>query len=217
MTRRHIFLAVLHRSSFRSTFAPIWSKSWASPPIVPGTSAASRRTAFARAWKPSGGAQSSAVVARRVVNVSQSSSRASTQEPDPSDALRDAKAGDADAGAGRRFPRVARLSRGNDIQRVIQQGKRIRTAHLDVRVLASPLAISRVGVIVPRHQQSAVDRNRVKRRLRELVRVELLPSLRGRALPVDVALRARREAYRATFADLARDVHTVRAQLASDA
>jgi len=77
--------------------------------------------------------------------------------------------------------------------------------------------MSRVGVIVPRHQQSAVDRNRVKRRLRELVRVELLPSLRERAVSVDVALRARREAYRATFADFARDVQTVRAQLASDA
>jgi ribonuclease P protein component len=122
---------------------------------------------------------------------------------------------DGDSGADRRFPRGTRLSRGSDIQRVIQQGKRIRTAHLDVRVLASPLAISRVGVIVPRHQQSAVDRNRVKRRLRELVRVELLPSLRGRAA-VDLALRARREAYKATFQELARDVHTVRAHLANE-
>jgi len=129
-------------------------------------------------------------------------------------AARAASAGDS--GDSRRFPRIARLTRGSDIQRVIQQGKRIRTVHLDVRMLASPLAISRVGVIVPRHQQSAVDRNRLKRRLRELVRLELLPALPSLREPpaVDLALRARREAYRASFEELARDVLTVRAQLA---
>ena len=63
-------------------------------------------------------------------------------------------------------------------------------------MLASPLAFPRVGIVVPRHQQSAVDRNRLKRRLRELVRLELLPSLRERPA-VDLAIRARREAYSA--------------------
>lgn len=32
----------------------------------------------------------------------------------------------------------------------------------------------RVGIIVPRHSHSAVDRNRIKRRLREIVRTERL-------------------------------------------
>ena len=58
--------------------------------------------------------------------------------------------------------------------------------HLDVRVLASPLALSRIGIVVPRHQHSAVDRNRLKRRLRELARLELLPALRGNAA-IDIA------------------------------
>jgi ribonuclease P protein component len=77
--------------------------------------------------------------------------------------------------------------------------------------------MSRVGVIVPRHQHSAVDRNRVKRRLRELVRLELLPALRERtaSASVDVSLRARREAYGATREALARDVLAVRLQLAT--
>ncbi|HEY4304124.1 MAG TPA: ribonuclease P protein component [Gemmatimonadaceae bacterium] len=106
------------------------------------------------------------------------------------------------------FPRQHRLTRGPDIQHVIREGKRIRTAYLDVRVLASPLGLSRIGIIVPRHQHSAVDRNRLKRRLRELARIELLPSLRDGA--TDVAIRARREAYDAEFNGLRRDVVTVR-------
>lgn len=54
-----------------------------------------------------------------------------------------------------------------------------------------------------------MDRNRLKRRLRELVRVELLPSLR--AMPaVDLAIRARREAYAASMEGLLADVTAIR-------
>ena len=62
---------------------------------------------------------------------------------------------------------------------------------------------------MPRHKQTAVARNRLKRRLRELVRVTLLPV----APPADVLLRARREAYDATFEMLAADVARAAAQL----
>jgi ribonuclease P protein component len=62
-----------------------------------------------------------------------------------------------------------------------------------------------VGIIVPKHKQSAVARNRVKRRLRELVRLTLLPALRARS-PLDVVLRAAPSAYGAAYADLAADV-----------
>jgi ribonuclease P protein component len=85
--------------------------------------------------------------------------------------------------------------------------------HLDVRILASPLGIPRIGIVVPRHQQSAVDRNRLKRRLREIVRVELLPALRA-APPIDLAIRARREAYRANVEALRLDVRTIHARVA---
>ena len=68
--------------------------------------------------------------------------------------------------------------------------------------------VSRIGVVVPRHQRSAVDRNRLKRRLRELVRLELLPVLCGRVV-VDVAIRARREAYGASLDGLRADVLTI--------
>ena len=62
----------------------------------------------------------------------------------------------------------------------------------------------RVGVIVPRYKHSAVDRNRLKRRLREIIRTALLPTL---DLQVDVVVRALPHAYDAAF-------ETLRVQLA---
>lgn len=53
----------------------------------------------------------------------------------------------------------------------------------------------RVGLIVPKYARSAVERNTLKRRLREISRRDLLPVL----APVDVVLRARPEAYDASY------------------
>jgi ribonuclease P protein component len=61
-----------------------------------------------------------------------------------------------------------------------------------------------------------VDRNTLKRRLRELVRVSLLPALRGLS-PIDVAIRARREAYHATMESLQTDVQAIQSRVTSDA
>jgi len=91
---------------------------------------------------------------------------------------------------------------------VVQEGRRIRTAYLEVRVLASPLSHSRIGIIVPRHQQTAVERNRLKRRLRELARTRLLPALRAGAAQ-DLSIRARRHAYAARMDALAADVAAI--------
>jgi ribonuclease P protein component len=84
--------------------------------------------------------------------------------------------------------------------------------HLDVRAIASLFEFSRIGIIVPRHQHSAVDRNRLKRRIRELVRTVLLPALRGQPA-ADIALRARREAYTAEFVELRGDMMSILARL----
>jgi ribonuclease P protein component len=53
----------------------------------------------------------------------------------------------------------------------------------------------RMGLIVPRFQSSAVARNRLRRRLREIWRRDIQPQQPGG----DVLIRARREAYRASF------------------
>ena len=112
------------------------------------------------------------------------------------------------------FPRRARITRGAELQRIAQEGKRIRTALLEVRVVASPHVHpvgmrTRIGLIVPRFHRSAVARNRVKRRLRELSRTRLLPA----DLPAEIVMRIRPEAYRATFSALEADMGRILAQL----
>lgn len=52
-----------------------------------------------------------------------------------------------------------------------------------------------MGLIVPRFQQTAVARNRLRRRLREVWRREIM-SVQP---PWDVVVRARRESYSASF------------------
>lgn len=70
---------------------------------------------------------------------------------------------------------------------------------MDVRATASlsafPDASARVGFVVPRYKHSAVDRNRLKRRLREIVRVHVLPTLP----PQDVVVRVLPVAYTRSF------------------
>ena len=56
----------------------------------------------------------------------------------------------------------------------------------------------RMGLIVPKFQSTAVARNRLRRRLREIWRVEL----QSHQPAWDLVIKARREAYAASFADL---------------
>jgi ribonuclease P protein component len=56
----------------------------------------------------------------------------------------------------------------------------------------------RMGLIVPRFQSTAVARNRLRRRLSEIWRRDI----QRRQGPRDVLIRARKDAYRATFAEL---------------
>lgn len=81
---------------------------------------------------------------------------------------------------------------------------------MDVRVLASLRAYARVGVVVPRYGHSAVERNLVKRRLREAVRLRLLQALP----PVDLVVKATPATYRATMAILADEIGTLPARIA---
>ena len=87
----------------------------------------------------------------------------------------------------------------------------MRTASMDVRARASLHPSARVGFVIPRYKKSAVDRNRLKRRLRELVRVELLPLLQ----PMDVVIRVVPHAYTRDFDTLRREVQHAAHQLAT--
>jgi ribonuclease P protein component len=105
-----------------------------------------------------------------------------------------------------RLPRVARIRLGSEIRTILKRGKRKRTHRLDVFLDASPASHSRLGLIVPKHGRSIVQRNLLKRRLREIGRREILPTLDRQGASADVLIRVRGVAYEASFAELAADV-----------
>jgi ribonuclease P protein component len=72
-------------------------------------------------------------------------------------------------------------------------------------------------VVVPKHKRRIVERNRLKRRLREVGRTLVLPTLAGAATPLDLMLRARPEAYGASFAELRDELRALAEELCSRA
>jgi ribonuclease P protein component len=70
-------------------------------------------------------------------------------------------------------------------------------------------------VIVPKHRHRIVERNRVKRRLREIGRTVVLPALREGGTSLDVLVRARPEAYAAPWEALREELQTVAEGLCS--
>jgi ribonuclease P protein component len=89
------------------------------------------------------------------------------------------------ANTGATFPRAARLLKHSDFDRVYKQGRRHFSSHMTVYYLrqaevalpehiatetASAQKIARVGFTVGKVLGGAVERNRIKRRMREAVR-----------------------------------------------
>jgi ribonuclease P protein component len=81
----------------------------------------------------------------------------------------------------------------------------MQTESLEARLSASLLLYPRVGVVVPKYGRTIVDRNRTKRRLRELARLRLLPVIDR----VDVLLRAKPQAYHSSFDQLTIQVNAI--------
>ncbi len=106
-----------------------------------------------------------------------------------------------------------RLRKHPDYQRVYKSGRKqwarqiayFSTMRLpgSQAALRSETAGPRVGLTVPKALGKAVERNRIKRRLREIVR-KALPALRG--LPVDVVLHPKRSVLEAEFTALEQEV-----------
>jgi ribonuclease P protein component len=88
-------------------------------------------------------------------------------------------------------------------------GKRRRLPHLDVLWADNQAGHPRVGLIVAKFQSTAVARNLLRRRLKELWRREL----RAGVPSWDVVIRARRETYGAAFAVLRSELLAWRAAL----
>jgi ribonuclease P protein component len=128
------------------------------------------------------------------------------EAPDGEDRLEVEPFEPADDRGGFGFPRSSRIGKGDEIRSLLRRGKRTRTSHLDVFHAVAPVPHPRWGLIVPKHGRAIVQRNRLKRRLREIGRIHILPELRKRSCPFDVLVRARREAYGAPY-------HVLRDQL----
>ena len=121
--------------------------------------------------------------------------------------IQDPCSADTNSNVAPRFPKSAKLLRHADFQRVYKQGRRHFAAHMTVFYLRrdddKPAATGpRVGLTVGRVLGGAVDRNRIKRRLREAVRYNLA----SLAIAVDVVINPKKSTLTAEFSSLKDEV-----------
>jgi ribonuclease P protein component len=126
------------------------------------------------------------------------------------------------------LPPEARITTADDIRALFRRGKRRKTRYLDVFISTSPVSRSRIGLVIPkpraktspdrkRVRAAAVQRNRLKRRLREIARTTILPQLSDAGCAVDILVRGRPETYKATFGELREDLLGLQEWMCSNA
>jgi ribonuclease P protein component len=106
-----------------------------------------------------------------------------------------------------RFPRTARLLRHADFERVYKQGRRHFSASITVFYWPrpqpeAPTSGLRIGFTVGRPLGGAVQRNRIKRRLREAVRMTRPPA----GVAADVVINPKKSLLTIEFAALQSEV-----------
>jgi ribonuclease P protein component len=95
------------------------------------------------------------------------------------------------------------LLRHSDFERVYKQGRRHFAAHLTVSYLRRAQGSGpRVGFTVGKILGGAVERNRIKRRLREAVRLHRLSLL----APVDVVMNPKKSLLKVDFSELGKEI-----------
>ena len=111
-------------------------------------------------------------------------------------------------GRAEKLPRETRIHRGSEIRELLKQGKREKREHVEIFFGPAPGLQSRLGLIVPKYGRSVVERNLVKRRLREIGRRLALPALGEGGAPADLLVRAKRSAYGAEYTVLESEIRT---------
>jgi ribonuclease P protein component len=102
-----------------------------------------------------------------------------------------------------KFTGSMRLLRHSDFERVYKKGRRHFAAHMTVFYLPREQGEGlRIGFTVGRVLGGAVERNRMKRRLRESVRLRW-PEVR---LPVDVVVNPKKSVLKLEFAELENEI-----------
>jgi ribonuclease P protein component len=104
-----------------------------------------------------------------------------------------------EVGPGQGLAPAERIRRRAEFERVYNEGARISGRFMTVFLLANGRAVSRLGVAATRKLGSAVERNRAKRRAREIFRRHKV------AAGYDIVIVPRREMLDAPFATLQAD------------
>lgn len=101
------------------------------------------------------------------------------------------------------FPRSVRLLKHADFERVYKQGRRHFAAHMTVFYLRRSEGEGlRIGFTVGRVLGGAVERNRMKRRLREAVRLHRQTEM----IPVDVVINPKKSLLTIDFTEVESEV-----------
>lgn len=100
------------------------------------------------------------------------------------------------------FPKSHRLLKHADFERVYDRGRRHFSRNMTVFYLGRSESGLRVGFTVSRALGGAVQRNRMKRRLREAVRLTGLAS----DVAADVVINPKKTLLKAQFADLREEI-----------
>lgn len=100
------------------------------------------------------------------------------------------------------FPREARLVRRGEFDAVYRAGRRRSSSHFTVFLRANELPESRFGVSIKKALGGAVVRNRIRRRLREVIRC------RRNEIPTgwDIVIHPKSAVDKAPFAELAEEL-----------
>jgi len=102
-----------------------------------------------------------------------------------------------------KFPRSLRLNRRGDFEKVYKHGRRHFAAHLTVFYLDRERGGGpRIGLRVGRVLGAAVERNRIKRRLREALRLHRSEL----SSAVDVIVHPKKSALKVDFAGLEKEI-----------
>lgn len=99
------------------------------------------------------------------------------------------------------LPRNRRIRSGREIVELLA-GERTRGSTLDLYWRAASRSRSRATCVVPKFGHGSVERNRLRRRLQELIRTRILPRREDR----DWLVRARPPAYESSFRELSREL-----------
>lgn len=106
-----------------------------------------------------------------------------------------------------RLPGAARIASSREIREIFRAGRRVRSGPLELIFRRSSTDRCRFAVVVPRYGHTIVERNKLRRRLSEILRRDWLPAVREASRAVDLIARPGPAAYDSSFEQLRSAVH----------